>query len=321
MVLRCSLLGHDYGEAEVEHEREERGSEVVVTVQEYEECSRCGDRHLISENTEVTSLPPETESESAAGSASPPKAEPTDTPPTEPSADAQTDIPFRAGTETETEAGHAADEYEDDEFGPDFPTDEHGDPITDDGEILDDEPEVDGREHGEWPDSDDVGPPVGAENEPTAWPDADADADSDGESGSGDESVTFDEDDTNAGDEPEGTDEAVAGEDIEPTDDAVFIDAGPDTDADIGLETPPAFGSDATPDAHADGESNATDAGTGITSAQSAPVPGESSAPEGVPTEFFCPRCAFVAPGDRGSLRPGDICPDCRKGYLGERER
>ena len=56
MALRCSLLGHDYGDTEVDREREERGSEVVVTVQEYEECARCGDRTVISENTEVTSL-------------------------------------------------------------------------------------------------------------------------------------------------------------------------------------------------------------------------------------------------------------------------
>jgi hypothetical protein len=40
-----------------------------------------------------------------------------------------------------------------------------------------------------------------------------------------------------------------------------------------------------------------------------------------VPTEFYCPRCDYVAAGDRASLRAGDICPDCRKGYISERER
>src|SRR6056297_3551160 len=56
MSLRCSLLGHSYGEAEIEREREEQGSEVVVTVREFEECERCGDRKVVTENKEVTAL-------------------------------------------------------------------------------------------------------------------------------------------------------------------------------------------------------------------------------------------------------------------------
>lgn len=54
MSLRCSVLGHDFGESEVEREQEREGSEVVVTVREYETCRRCGDTKLISENTNVT---------------------------------------------------------------------------------------------------------------------------------------------------------------------------------------------------------------------------------------------------------------------------
>jgi len=54
MVLRCSLLGTTSA-TDVEREREELGGEVVVTVQD-EECSRCGQRNVISENTEVTNL-------------------------------------------------------------------------------------------------------------------------------------------------------------------------------------------------------------------------------------------------------------------------
>ncbi|MFB6174220.1 MAG: oxidoreductase [Halobacteriales archaeon] len=52
MGLRC-LIGHEYGEPETEREREERGDEVVVTEREYKECGRCGQRRVISENTEV----------------------------------------------------------------------------------------------------------------------------------------------------------------------------------------------------------------------------------------------------------------------------
>jgi len=56
MGFRCSLLGHNYGDSEVEREREEQGSEVVVTIREEQTCSRCGKTKLLSENKEVTSL-------------------------------------------------------------------------------------------------------------------------------------------------------------------------------------------------------------------------------------------------------------------------
>ncbi len=276
MVLRCSLLGHEYGDADVEREREERGSEVVVIVREYEECTRCGERRVISENTEVTSLVAETTDDSSRD-------------------------------EDETGVDESVDDAEpDDEF--DVPVDEHGEPITDDAEILDDEavePDRE-RERGEWPDSDDVGPPVGAESEPAAWPETDDDADV-----VDDSTTVVDSDDV----------DSPVGAENEPTswpetdDDAVFVDAD--------VESDPSAADTAVADHGPAGtETEAgTGTGTGIASAQEAPTPGEGTPPEGVATEFFCPQCSFVAPGDRGSLRAGDICPECRKGYLGERER
>lgn len=56
MGLMCSLRGHDWSERELEDERDERGNEVVLTVREYEVCSRCDSRNLVSENTEVTTV-------------------------------------------------------------------------------------------------------------------------------------------------------------------------------------------------------------------------------------------------------------------------
>lgn len=56
MGLKCSLLGHSFGETDVEREREERGSEVVTIVKEVERCSRCGEVRVLSENKEVTSI-------------------------------------------------------------------------------------------------------------------------------------------------------------------------------------------------------------------------------------------------------------------------
>ncbi|WP_455448906.1 DUF7093 family protein [Natrinema thermotolerans] len=335
MVLRCSLLGHDFGEAEVEREREERGSEVVVTVQEYEECARCGERNVISENTEVTSLSAGTDADS-------PPAEP-DTEPPEPALasdsdpiDGEEDAEFIDADEPATAAAGpaTADPADTDDAGPtaadpaapdleaaepdpagvddeiDLPTDENGNPVTDDGEILedDDEPAADpdrDRERGEWPDSDDVGPPADETNEPTDWPD----------------------------DGPAGADDAAdAGAEVDPAaieDDAVLLDDEPDdpvggadaaeapADARSVTAEPP---TQDTTEAAAD---VASEPGTGIERAESVPTPaeGDSGPGEDVPTEFYCPRCEFVAAGDRGSLRAGDICPDCRKGYLSERER
>ncbi|MDF9744830.1 DUF7093 family protein [Natrinema salsiterrestre] len=343
MVLRCSLLGHDFGEAEVEREREERGSEVVVTVQEYEECARCGEKHVISENTEVTSLSAGTDADSIPDEPDTEPPEPpleSDAPDGDPDGDTEfidaddavaetpdgddaelidADDTESTGPETEpsaipdpdsTTAAAPETEADGDAGGIDLPSDQAADPVTDDGEILEDDedsPDRD-RDHGEWPDSDDVGPPVGSESEPTTWPDDAADAEPDAGTGGpdpaeiDDDAVLLEDDETTSGTEtgtPGGT-EATTGA----ATDARSVTADPPRDAE----------SDPATDA---------DSGTGIERAASAPTPAESSGgpADDVPTEFYCPRCEYVAPGNRSSLRSGDICPDCRKGYLSERER
>jgi hypothetical protein len=40
----------------------------------------------------------------------------------------------------------------------------------------------------------------------------------------------------------------------------------------------------------------------------------------GVETEYYCPNCDLSRPLD-SSLRTGDICPECQRGYIAERER
>lgn len=310
MALRCSLIGHDYGEPEVEREREERGREVVVTVEEFERCRRCNEKHVISENTEVTSLSPGSEPADAADAG--PDGEPVD--PDEASVEDRPGAEVAgAGDDAETvdasddaeliDAGSEEDRHgptdAEDERGVELPVDERGEPIVDDGEILEDEGGDGGarsidtdRDHGEWPDSDDVGPPVGSEEQPTAWPES--------------ESRSAADAGTEPGSSHSRTDATT--DSVEPVegDDAVFLDDDPEAERDHPATTP---------------SEHDSGSGTGITSAQSAPAPGEGKPPEGVPTEFHCPRCDFVAPGDRGSLRAGDICPECRKGYLSERER
>ncbi|MFC6874888.1 DUF7093 family protein [Halobellus marinus] len=56
MGLKCRLLGHAYGEPEVERSREENGDEVVVTVREVQVCDRCGAEETVSKNREVTAI-------------------------------------------------------------------------------------------------------------------------------------------------------------------------------------------------------------------------------------------------------------------------
>jgi|AntDeeMinimDraft_5_1070356.scaffolds.fasta_scaffold15135_2 rubrerythrin len=59
MGLRCSVLGHDYGETGVERERDERGEEVVRTATRVRTCRNCGHERTVSANTEITALDPE----------------------------------------------------------------------------------------------------------------------------------------------------------------------------------------------------------------------------------------------------------------------
>lgn len=292
MAVRCSLLGHDYGDPEVDREREERGSEVVVTVQEFEACSRCGKKNVLSENTEVTSLESEggsdeTGAREPAGSASDGTGA-TDEAASETSESAsdseepgsdQPDpaTPDRAVTTTDSVTVDVTGTFEeataDEPPTGEFPTDEHGEPITDDAEILDDDGD-DKRErkrgHGEWPEPEDVGPPVGADGPAPEWPDSDESSDQPAED--------------------------------EVTDDGVVLDAD-------DVTAPPA-----------EPDSTVTSA-AGIERAGEAPTPADPQPREDGPTEYFCPGCSFVASGDRGSLRPGDICPECKKGYLAERNR
>lgn len=124
MGLRCSLMGHDFGEVEVDRTREERGSEVIVTITEFERCRRCGTTTVVSENTEVTTTD---------------AASPGD------------------GDEAETAVIREVEEREDERTPPPEPTE-------DDGIILEDEPEEDPeRAYGEWPASPDDESPDGDE--------------------------------------------------------------------------------------------------------------------------------------------------------------
>jgi len=304
MGLRCSLLGHDFGETEVEREREEQGSEVIETVREAEVCSRCGETKLVSENTNVTTLDAQgSATETGATDADDPAAEESRSDPSPANAAASTsdgpatgdpagdgeDAEIIDETAAEPDAAEdarteTADEAVTEAEGsvPDAEEPAPGDAAeADDAVILDDEadePATD-REYGQWPDADDTGDPEGGDA-PTAWPDQ------------------------------EGEDQ---GYDAELSDEEADVEFG-------GGLTP-----EADPDAApADGEETVGGRGseeTGFTSATTAPSPDAPADTTEVDTEFFCPECEQVTPAARSSLRAGDICPECKHGYITERER
>jgi hypothetical protein len=88
-------------------------------------------------------------------------------------------------------------------------------------------------------------------------------------------------------------------------------------DAEVGGVTPGAGGGDAT-----NGEAVATEGGVAgkqfVATATVEPVGQDRTDGE---TEFFCPNCEHARTAGGSSLRAGDICPECHRGYIAERER
>lgn len=338
MAMRCSLLGHDYGDPQVTHERDQRGSEVVVTVTEFERCQRCGKKHVISENTEVTSVGADAGgSDAGVVEQGPPESAEADTGPTGPTTADDRPAGTTEGADVEEPAGGdpvASDEghgVRDAEPGVESAESpgtagatEGGSAATDDGEILDAEPETPReRGHGEWPEADDVRPPRDTDEGPSEWVGTDRD-EAGTETLEYDEAASPEEASERAGTErrdPESADPDAADGGDQPADRPGVRSTGDARDrVDPAADVEPAETS-ANGTSSRNPESPPTETASGIASDQSAPAPGEGKQRAPSRSEFYCPQCDFVAPGDRGSLRTGDICPNCRRGYLGERDR
>lgn len=320
MGLRC-LLGHDFGPPEMEREREENGDEMVVTVREVETCRRCGEERVVSENKEVTAIrsPDEVSlDDDEAADADAPSG------PAEPE-------PRTTGTADAGSTGTPDDV--------DIPGDD-----ADDGVILDEEEEAE-RGHGEWPDADGVTATESAGRVDTA---AEAISDATASDGSTSE----------ANESAESTDVAdVAAEegaelidaddgDAEGEVSEERPDAARSTESTGGTESWPeheetdegfdasqatgggpadvSFGGGLTPDAaestteRGRGEYVGADE-TGADEFEDI-VRVESDADEDADvTEFFCPNCGLSERAGETSMRVGDICPSCHKGYVAER--
>ncbi len=248
MGLRC-LVGHNYGDLQTESERDETDDEVVITIREYRECSRCGNRRIVSENKEVKPLSPSPEEENE-----PPE-------PTSPSPE------YEASEEISAE--------------------------DDDGIILPDdapaaEEAADERARGEWPDSEHEHEPETPEEEsPKQWPD------------------------------PKGNDEGFNAEpdNGEPASDVEFSQNGlmPERRQDSDEDHEP--GISATAGA---AETDGSSLESGIRRSGPGPSPTGRQQEAGPDAVFVCPECGYESPGVGASLRAGDICPECRNGYMSE---
>jgi hypothetical protein len=367
MGFRC-LLGHDFGEAEIERKRQEDGEQVIVTVREVKRCQRCDDRLVLSENKEVTSVaqlaeaaegtvdPSDPDTAAESEETADPDFEPVSTDATDPvsipdaelepdtqvespagspsagsaTADASTDdavILDDADTEpspettTDADSTVAADLTADAEpsdpvdgaellgdeqgdatgAGPDSAlssraadgTDSELDADSDNGVILDDtpQPEQANRDRGEWPENDERD---GPSQEHTPWPEHSG-KDEGYSAGSEDDqsSISFDS--------------------------AIEADPTPSPDA-AGATKRQAQSATQTAEPTVSTEGGSGD-GTEVTEAgfvrfNSSDTDGEST---GATPEYLCPDCGHVELVKNSSMRAGDICPECRRGYITER--
>ncbi|KAB1197363.1 MULTISPECIES: hypothetical protein [Haloferax] len=318
MGLTCRLLGHSYGEPETEREREERGDEVVVSIRELQVCSRCGHEQVISENKEVTAIrtPEEVgmtegEAETAAAGFEPanPKPGTSDTADQSAEAEPNNDVGGAPDIETapdpETEAEIEADST------PEHPTagevDEESEPeVTDDAIILDDDDDDDlQRDRTQWPDemddvdTDDSPPKPTADADDAEFIDADANASTDAGNASTQSR------DHGAWPDTPGEDE---GFDAQPND---------------GEPVSVSFGGGLTPESNGSVSSSSNDefieAGESdeFVRADEANI-GSETPDESI--EYYCPNCGHSRGASSSSMRAGDICPECKKGYIAERE-
>ncbi|WP_336024307.1 DUF7093 family protein [Halobellus salinisoli] len=402
MGLKCRLLGHTYGDTEVQRTREEQGDEVVVTIREVQVCERCGAEQTVSQNKEVTAIRTPAEvglggdaetggsgpgadpaaqsasapassaevDQSASGDAQSSDAEGADAeasvesatnadaaggvddegheagePPAEASAESpaaaegdavEADSPIDEAEAASEETKEASDRWE---TGSDDWEDVDADPDADDGVILDETERE--RDEAQWPEEAETDPASAAQQSQAAENGEAAPDD-------GDEQVTNDAEIIDGTDEeeqkerghgewPEREDGPEPGGWPEHQSDDEGFDATTNVDEDVELG-----GSGLTPDVNGRADLDDADSVEGVAvEGEREPsrerARGQSRADEGfaragsstslesdVPddrVEFYCPNCGHARGAGASSMRAGDICPECKQGYIAERER
>ena len=291
MGIRC-LFGHDFGGREVERDRREDGDEVVVAYRTVETCERCGSRRVVSENKEIKPI------RSVGDAAERDPATP------------ETGVEPSSGEPTSPETGEARTApAETDEATPESVAAPVGGGTADASEdaaiIIDDAPS---------------GPGNGGTERPAGGGATDA-TDATDTGGSAESQPS----DLNAAvaSEPEtelldGSADGAPGDETSADDPDAWPEAGADDgfDADSPTAGGPSVSTDPdgspVPWPERDGIEQDRN-GTKFVRPES-----ETPAPDAA-TEFHCPNCRATRPSSASSLRSGDVCPECRKGYLAER--
>ncbi|ELZ94878.1 hypothetical protein C440_07377 [Haloferax mucosum ATCC BAA-1512] len=327
MGLTCRLLGHSYGDSETEREREERGDEVVVSIRELQVCARCGHEQVISENKEVTAIrtPEEVgmtegEAETAAAGFEPanpqPGAEDTGAPDIETAPDPETEAEASAdaGASADADAQPAPDHPAVDETAErDGPDSVDAPSVTDDAIILDDDDEEPAaRDRTQWPDevdeveTDDPMPETPVDGDDAEFIDADAEA-NDADAGTDADADAAPEQTRKRGAWPEAPGE----------------DEGWNAEPDDGEPVSVSFGGGLTPEGNSspspetNGQYIEAESDDDFVRADESNV--ASEAPDEA-IEYYCPNCGHARGASASSMRAGDICPECKKGYIAERE-
>ena len=162
------------------------------------------------------------------------------------------------------------------------------------------------RNRGAWPAVDEVTAESGPE--PSEWPEHrgedegfSAEVGGDGDGGGG---VEF-----GGGLTPESADPpADAGPETE------YVEAPDRTDGTAADPT----GADPTTAASDDDGAVAADTASGITRDE---TPEFEHMTSSAPTEYYCPECGMTEHAGGNSMRAGDVCPECKGGYVAERRR
>jgi transcription elongation factor Elf1 len=318
MGIRC-LLGHDFGGREVERDRREDGDEVVVAYRTVETCERCGSRRVVSENKEIKPLKSAVEAREAAETTLSPEAG---------GATAEESSPASGAAASESAPGPQGEvrSTTDEEQTPADPDPVAASTVEDAAIIIDDAP---AGERDDAADAESASDPSDAAERSSPAPDLDAVVESEPDTELLDDGQSGDEtDDDETAVVDDGQTELLDGETDDVDDEAAVDDsaAWPDAPDDAGdefdAESPTAGGPTVTVD---DGDGSPApwpeeerverdSNGTKFVRPE-AETPDRDST-----TEFHCPNCGSAHAAAASSLRSGDVCPDCRKGYLAERQ-
>ncbi|RAW44239.1 hypothetical protein DQW50_15495 [Halorubrum sp. 48-1-W] len=186
--------------------------------------------------------------------------------------------------------------------------DADGDAAADDGVILDDDGDAASdadRHRGEWPTVEAADDDATFEAAP--WPeqrgeDEGFNAEIDGD----DDGVEF------GGLTPEAGDvTGTAGSAVE-SPDAEYVEPA-DRSSSSGSPVTGVGG------ATGDSDDGSAGPGSGFTREDASAL--ETTDSQQTPTEYYCPECGMTADSGGSSMRAGDICPECKRGYVAERPR